>query len=104
MNELARAARGDEPALVNKARAGDSTAFTQLVGRHEHNIFRLARHITQSAEDAEDVLQETFLKAYDHLNDFQRNSKFCTSLVPDRRQPGADEAEEVQDGPLRVAR
>jgi RNA polymerase sigma-70 factor (ECF subfamily) len=56
-------------------------AFTELVNRYESNIFRLARHITQSPEDAEDVLQETFLKAYEHLGDFQGNSKFYTWLV-----------------------
>ena len=81
MSELAKANGGEEAALVSKARAGDGTAFTQLVVRHEHNIFRLARHITQSPEDAEDVLQETFLNAYQHLRDFQGNSKFYTWLV-----------------------
>ena len=43
-------------------------------------IFRLAKHITQNDEDAEDVLQESFLKAYAHL-DFQGQSKFYTWLV-----------------------
>jgi RNA polymerase sigma-70 factor (ECF subfamily) len=52
-----------------------------LVNRYERNIYRLARHITQSPEDAEDILQETFLKAYEHLRDFQGNSKFYTWLV-----------------------
>jgi len=56
-------------------------AFTELVNRYEGGIFRLARHITQNPEDAEDVLQETFLKAYEHLEDFQGNSKFYTWLV-----------------------
>lgn len=81
MRELAKSNGTDESALVTKARAGDAAAFTALVVRHEHSIFRLARHITQSAEDAEDVLQETFLKAYEHLNDFQGSSKFYTWLV-----------------------
>jgi len=81
MSELAKPNGSDEPALVTRARAGDAAAFTELVVRHEHSIFRLARHITQSAEDAEDVLQETFLKAYEHLNDFQGNSKVYTWLV-----------------------
>ncbi len=71
----------DEAALVAKARQGGVEAFTQLVNRYEGNIFRLARHITQNPEDAEDVLQETFLKAYEHLDEFQGNSKFYTWLV-----------------------
>ncbi len=49
--------------------------------RYEGKIFRLALHITQNREDAEDVLQETFLKAYEHLDQFQGNSKFYTWIV-----------------------
>jgi RNA polymerase sigma-70 factor (ECF subfamily) len=71
----------DEAALVAQAQQGGVEAFTALVNRYESNIFRLARHITQNQEDAEDVLQETFLKAYEHLVDFQGNSKFYTWLV-----------------------
>ena len=44
-------------------------------------IFRLALHITQNREDGEDVLQETFLKAYEHLDQFQGQSKFYTWIV-----------------------
>jgi RNA polymerase sigma-70 factor, ECF subfamily len=71
----------DEAGLVAQAQQGGVEAFTELVTRYERNIFRLARHITQNPEDAEDVLQETFLKAYEHLRDFQGNSKFYTWLV-----------------------
>ncbi len=71
----------DESAVVARARTGDALAFTELVNKYENSIFRLARHITQSAEDAEDVLQETFLKAYEHLDEFQGHSKFYTWLV-----------------------
>lgn len=71
----------DEATLVAQAQTGGVEAFTELVNRYEGNIYRLARHITQSPEDAEDVLQETFLKAYEHLADFQGNSKFYTWLV-----------------------
>ncbi len=71
----------DEAAVVAKAQRGDSGAFSELVGRYERNIFRLAQHITQNREDAEDVLQDTFLKAYEHLEQFQGNSKFYTWLV-----------------------
>jgi len=71
----------DEAALVAKARVGDPSAFTELVHRYDGKIFRLARHIMQSPEDAEDVLQETFLKAYEHLQDFHGDSLFYTWLV-----------------------
>jgi RNA polymerase sigma-70 factor (ECF subfamily) len=71
----------DEAALVAQAQTGGVEAFSELVNRYEGNIYRLARHITQNPEDAEDVLQETFLKAYEHLGDFQGNSKFYTWLV-----------------------
>jgi len=71
----------DESALVARAREGDTEAFNQLVTRYERKIYRLARHITNSDEDAEDVLQETFLKAYEHLPGFQGQSKFYTWIV-----------------------
>ena len=71
----------DESILVAQSREGDTRAFGELVGRYEGKIFRLAQHITQNREDAEDVLQETFLKAYEHLDQFQGNSKFYTWIV-----------------------
>src|SRR5947199_7029824 len=71
----------DESQLVTKARAGDSAAFNELVNRYERKIYRLAKHITQNDEDAEDVLQEAFMKAYSHLDGFQLQSKFYTWLV-----------------------
>jgi RNA polymerase sigma-70 factor (ECF subfamily) len=71
----------DESEYVAKARQGDAEAFSELVNRYERKIFRLAKHITQSDEDAEDVLQEAFLKAYEHLPGFQGQSKFYTWLV-----------------------
>jgi len=71
----------DESSLVARARAGDAGAFNQLVNHYSRKIYRLAKHITQSDEDAEDVLQETFLKAFSHLGDFQGQSKFYTWIV-----------------------
>jgi RNA polymerase sigma-70 factor (ECF subfamily) len=67
--------------LVNRAREGDATAFSSLIRQYEGKIFRLAMNITQNREDAEDVLQESFLKAYEHLDQFQGNSKFYTWVV-----------------------
>jgi RNA polymerase sigma-70 factor, ECF subfamily len=71
----------DEATLVAQSRDGSASAFTELVRRYEGKIFRLAQHVTQNREDAEDVLQETFMKAYEHLDQFQGNSKFYTWIV-----------------------
>jgi RNA polymerase sigma-70 factor (ECF subfamily) len=71
----------DELSLVIAAQGGDLNAFEELVRRYEMKILRLAEHITGNAEDAQDVLQDTFLKAYSKLDQFQRNSRFYTWLV-----------------------
>ncbi len=67
--------------LVNLAKAGDVQAFEKLVKQYDRQVFRIAQHITQNREDAEDVVQDAFLKAYEKLNQFQGNSKFYTWLV-----------------------
>lgn len=71
----------DEMALVQAAKAGDLEAFSQLVNRYDRNIFRIAQHITHNEDDAQDVVQDAFLKAYQNLEQFQGNSKFYTWLV-----------------------
>ena len=71
----------NEATLVAEARAGNAEAFTTLVHQYDRNIYRLALNITGKQEDAEDVLQEAFLKAYTHLDRFQGNSRFYTWLV-----------------------
>ncbi len=68
-------------ALVERSKAGDAAAFGQLVRQYERQIFRVAQHITQNREDAEDITQDVFLKAYEKLEQFQGNSKFSTWLV-----------------------
>lgn len=68
-------------ALVERAKQGDTEAFEQLVRQYERQIFRVAQHITQNREDAEDITQDVFLKAYEKLEQFQGNSKFSTWLV-----------------------
>ena len=73
--------KDDEPVLVSAAKAGDIGAFETLVSRYEHKIFRLTQNITQNREDAEDAMQEAFLKAFEHLGEFQGNSRFYTWLV-----------------------
>ena len=71
----------DETALVERARTGDQQAFGELVRQYERKIYRLAMNITRNEEDAEDVLQEAFLKAYEHLDRFKGDSKFYTWIV-----------------------
>jgi len=71
----------DEGAIVAQARLGNATAFNELLRRYERKIFRLTQNITQNREDAEDAMQEAFLKAFEHLGDFEGNSRFYTWLV-----------------------
>jgi RNA polymerase sigma-70 factor (ECF subfamily) len=74
-------AQPDESVLVEQAKAGDQQAFSELVSRYQRKIYRLAKNITRNDEDAEDVLQEAFLKAYEHLDKFEGHSKFYTWIV-----------------------
>ena len=71
---------GMDAATVARARAGDGDAFRALVERHSRSIFRLAYRMTGNEHDAEDVVQETFLRAYRRLNRFQSRSDFGTWL------------------------
>ena len=74
-------AREDEHLLVAAAKKGDTPAFEELVSRYEDKIFRLTKNITGNHEDAEDAMQDAFLKAYSHLQDFHGDSRFYTWLV-----------------------
>jgi len=61
-------------------RKGDKEAFADLVNRNSENIYRLGLKMTGNPQDAEDVLQETFIKAYNHINNFEGRSKISTWL------------------------
>lgn len=65
---------------VALAREGDSQAFRALVERHSRSLFRLAYRLTGSREDAEDVVQEAFLRAYRQLHRFESRANFATWL------------------------
>ncbi len=67
-------------AAIGKARAGDMAAFQSLVERHSRDVFRLAFRITRNEMDAEDAVQETFLKAHQKLGGFDGRSSFGTWL------------------------
>jgi len=66
--------------VVARAREGDSQAFRALVERHSRMIFRLAHRMTGNEHDAEDVVQETFLRAYRQLGRFEARANFGTWL------------------------
>ena len=67
--------------LVRRSRAGELDAFDELIRRHQQRIYRTLITITRSPEDAEDALQNVFLKAYQYLGGFQGASKFVTWLT-----------------------
>jgi RNA polymerase sigma-70 factor (ECF subfamily) len=81
VQKASKIAREDEPLLVAAAKRGDLSAFNELVGRYERKIFRLTMNITRNHEDAEDAMQDAFLKAYAHLKEFEGHSRFYTWLV-----------------------
>src|SRR5258705_8698166 len=67
-------------AFVTKARAGDADAFRVLVERHSRALFGLAFRMTGNEQDAEDVVQESLLRAYKQLGKFDERSSFGTWL------------------------
>jgi RNA polymerase sigma-70 factor (ECF subfamily) len=70
----------EAPAIVARARRGDNDAFRALVERHSRSAFRLAFRMTGNEQDAEDVVQESFLRAYRHLGRFEARADFGTWL------------------------
>src|SRR5690242_3903762 len=63
---------------VERTLAGDRDAFRVLVERHSHNVFRLAYRMTRNRPDAEEVVQEAFLRAYQKLGKFEARANFGT--------------------------
>lgn len=70
----------NDVAAVRQVRAGDKDAFRVLVERHSRSIFRLAYRMTGREQDAEDLVQETFLRAFQQLDRFEARSSFGTWL------------------------
>src|SRR5215831_17620056 len=115
-----------DAAAVARAQAGDKDGFRSLVERHSRSVFRLAYRLTGNEHDADDVVQETFLRAYKQLDHFESRASFGTWLYRiaancsldlirsrkrhyARRPPAAEEADALLDipastpGPDRVA-
>jgi len=67
-------------AAVSRARSGDADAFRLLVEKHSRVIFRVAYRMTGNEHDADDVVQETFLRAYRQLDSFEERANFSTWL------------------------
>jgi RNA polymerase sigma factor, sigma-70 family len=72
--------REEEQAIVRRVQDGDVNAFGDLVAAYEKNVYNLALRMTGSAQDAEDMAQEAFLKAYSSLAGFRGESKFSVWL------------------------
>ena len=71
-------AREAEMDLIRAAQAGSRAAFDALVRQYEHQVLRLALHLTGSEHDAEDIYQEAFLKAYRYIGNFRFECSFYT--------------------------
>src|SRR5438445_3761480 len=99
---------GSDAERVAQALAGDRDAFRVLVERHSRSVFRLAFRMTGNEHDAEDVVQETFLKAYRKLDAFEERAQFgswlhriAANCAYDllRARVRRDERVEVSEGP-----
>jgi RNA polymerase sigma-70 factor (ECF subfamily) len=77
----ARRSAADDLPLLDRALAGDTQAFEELVRRNEQRVYRTTLAITASPEDAEEAMQDTFLKAFRSLATFERVSRFSTWLT-----------------------
>ena len=71
----------DDLPLVDRVLAGDRRAFESLVRKHERRVFRVTVAILGNAEDAEEAMQDTFVKAFRHMDQFRRESRFTTWLT-----------------------
>ena len=75
-----KAVARDDLDLVHATQDGDVSAFEQLVERYDRKLLRIAEHITRNREDSQDAVQETFVKAFQHLGGFREDSQFSTWL------------------------
>ncbi len=66
--------------LIEQTLAGNQAAYADLIKRHQRFIFTLAMRFCKNREDAEEIAQDCFIKAYRSLSSFQRQSKFSTWL------------------------
>ena len=67
--------------IVKRVLAGDSGLFELLIRRHDQRVYRAARAIVRNETDADDIVQETYLRAFQHLSQFEARAKFSTWLL-----------------------
>jgi RNA polymerase sigma-70 factor, ECF subfamily len=67
--------------LVSTAKSGDANAFVELSKRHSNRLLQAAYRITRNWQDAEDARQDSLLKAFTHLKDFQEKSRFRSTVA-----------------------
>jgi len=70
----------DEQSLINRARDGDADAYGELVGRHQDRIYNAACYLLDDREEARDITQDVFVRAYEKLEGFRGDAKFGTWL------------------------
>jgi RNA polymerase sigma-70 factor (ECF subfamily) len=75
------AVASDDLDLVHASKNGDVAAFEQLVKRYDRKLLRIAQHVIHNREDAQDAVQEAFLKAFQNLGQFREESQFSTWLI-----------------------
>jgi RNA polymerase sigma-70 factor (ECF subfamily) len=80
----------EEKLLIEQAQSGDRMAFEELIRRHDREILRLAFHMLGNREEAREVFQETFLKAYRSLSRFRFESSFYTWIYRIATNVGLD--------------
>jgi RNA polymerase sigma-70 factor, ECF subfamily len=77
---VGRVVARDDLDLVHAIQSGEVSAFDQLVGRYDLKLLRIAQNVTHNREDSQDTVQESFLKALQHLSEFRGDSQFSTWL------------------------
>jgi RNA polymerase sigma-70 factor, ECF subfamily len=71
----------DDLELVHASKNGDMAAFEELVRRYDRRLLRIAQNVMHNWEDAQDAVQEAFLKAFQHLGGFREDSQFSTWII-----------------------
>ena len=99
----------DQSRLIERLKQGDSEAFAELVEQYSNAIYRIALRFTSESQDAEDVLQEVFIRVFRHLDQFRNESSLstwiyriatneCLRLLNSRKEEVIS-AEDVQEEP-----
>lgn len=86
--------------LARQCQAGSHDAFAQLMQRHQASVFRLARLLTASHAEAEDVLQQTFLSAWQHIAGFRADASVRTWLLTIARHAAFARREQIARAPV----